>query len=47
MAVETLGKALSYGWRVTARCAWGKQREVPEAPKQTFRDWYLKKRKAK
>ena len=27
MAVETLGEALSYGWRITARCAWGKQRE--------------------
>src|SRR5216683_7374123 len=25
MAVETLGEALSYGWRVTARCAAGKQ----------------------
>ena len=27
MAVETLGEALAYGWRITARCAWGKQRE--------------------
>jgi hypothetical protein len=25
MAVEALGEALSYGWRVTARCAAGKQ----------------------
>jgi hypothetical protein len=25
MAIETLGEALSYGWRVTARCAAGKQ----------------------
>jgi hypothetical protein len=25
MAVESLGEALSYGWRVTARCAAGKQ----------------------
>jgi hypothetical protein len=25
MPVETLGEALSYGWRVTARCAAGKQ----------------------
>jgi hypothetical protein len=25
MAVETLGQAHSYGWRVTARCAAGKQ----------------------
>jgi hypothetical protein len=26
MALETLGEALSYGWRVTARCAAGKHR---------------------
>jgi DNA-directed RNA polymerase subunit RPC12/RpoP len=25
MAVETLGEALDFGWRVTARCAWGKR----------------------
>jgi hypothetical protein len=25
MAVETLGEALSYGWRVTARCAHGRR----------------------
>jgi hypothetical protein len=25
MPVETLGQAFSYGWRVTARCAAGKQ----------------------
>jgi L-lactate dehydrogenase complex protein LldF len=24
--------------------AWGRQRDVPEAPKQTFRQWYLKNR---
>jgi hypothetical protein len=24
MAVETLGDALSHGWRVRVRCAWGK-----------------------
>src|SRR4029078_10184125 len=23
MAVESLGEALDYGWRVTVRCAWG------------------------
>ncbi|MBM3530302.1 MAG: hypothetical protein FJX62_19645 [Alphaproteobacteria bacterium] len=23
MAVETLGEAWSFGWRVTVRCAWG------------------------
>jgi L-lactate dehydrogenase complex protein LldF len=27
--------------------AWGRQREVPDAPKLTFRQWYLKNRKAK
>ena len=27
--------------------AWGRQREVPGAPKQTFRQWYLENRKAK
>lgn len=25
MSVETLGKASDEGWRVTARCAWGKR----------------------
>jgi hypothetical protein len=25
MGVETIGEAYSYGWRVTARCAHGKQ----------------------
>jgi L-lactate dehydrogenase complex protein LldF len=24
--------------------AWGRQREVPAAPQQTFRQWYLKNR---
>ena len=24
--------------------AWGRQREVPKAPKQSFREWYLKHR---
>ena len=24
--------------------AWGRQREVPAAPKSTFRQWYLKNR---
>jgi hypothetical protein len=28
-----LGEALSYGWRITARCAWGKQREGLKSPK--------------
>lgn len=25
MAVETLGEAYRAGWRITARCAWGKR----------------------
>jgi len=25
MAIETLGEALSHGWRITVRCAWGKR----------------------
>jgi hypothetical protein len=25
MAVETLGEAFDHGWRITARCAWGKR----------------------
>jgi hypothetical protein len=25
MVVETLGDALAAGWRITARCAWGKR----------------------
>ena len=27
--------------------AWGRQRELPGAPKQTFRQWYLENRTAK
>jgi len=27
--------------------AWGRQREVPGAPRQTFRQWYLENRKKK
>jgi hypothetical protein len=27
MAVETIGEAKSYGWRIKARCEWGKRRE--------------------
>ena len=42
-AVGTLPRAFLYN----PFNAWGKQREVPDAPEQTFRDWYLKKRKAK
>ncbi|TCG03342.1 4Fe-4S ferredoxin [Paraburkholderia steynii] len=41
-AVSTLPRAFLYN----PFNAWGKQREVPDAPEQTFRDWYLKKREA-
>ncbi len=34
MAVETLGEAFAYGWRITARCAWGKQREGLQSKKE-------------
>jgi hypothetical protein len=25
MAIETIGEAWQLGWRITARCAWGKR----------------------
>ncbi|MEK6293113.1 MAG: lactate utilization protein LutB domain-containing protein, partial [Paraburkholderia tropica] len=40
-AVATLPRAVLYN----PLNAWGKQRELPDAPKQTFRDWYLKHNK--
>ena len=40
MAVRELPRALLYSPFNT----WGKQREVPEAPEMTFRQWYLKNR---
>jgi L-lactate dehydrogenase complex protein LldF len=43
LAVKELPRALIYN----PFNAWGKQREVPEAPDMTFRQWYLKNRKAK
>jgi L-lactate dehydrogenase complex protein LldF len=42
-AVATLPRAVLYN----PLNVWGKQREVPEAPKETFRDWYLKKKGGK
>jgi L-lactate dehydrogenase complex protein LldF len=42
-AVGTLPRAFIYN----PFNAWGKHREVPKAPEQTFRDWYLKNRKEK
>lgn len=40
-AVSTLPRAVLYN----PLNVWGKQREVPEAPNETFRDWYLKRSK--
>jgi len=40
-AVATLPRPVLYN----PLNVWGRQREVPEAPPQTFRDWYLKTRK--
>ena len=39
-AVKDLPRALLYN----PFNAWGKQRELPEAPESTFRQWYLKNR---
>jgi hypothetical protein len=36
--VETLGEALSYGWRVTARCAAGKQDGMVRHPECRYRE---------
>ena len=38
MPVETLGEALSYGWRVTARCAAGKQDGMVRHPECRYRE---------
>jgi hypothetical protein len=35
MAVETIGEAHSYGWRVRARCAWGPRDARLHAPQRT------------
>ncbi|MBP0594100.1 lactate utilization protein [Paraburkholderia sp. LEh10] len=40
-AVATLPRAVLYN----PLNVWGKQRDVPDAPKETFRDWYLKRSK--
>ena len=37
MPVETLGEAHSYGWRVTARCAAGKQDGMKRHPECRYR----------
>jgi hypothetical protein len=37
MAVETLGEAYTLGWRVTARCAWGKREAMKSVRECTYR----------
>ena len=42
VAIETLGEALSYGWRVTARCAHGKRdgmKSIKECVYRAELDW--------
>ena len=41
--IEKLPRAVMYN----PLNAWGRQREVPGAPKLTFRQWYLKSRGGK
>ena len=46
-AVEGAGAGIEHLPRFTMYSrfnAWGKQREVPDAPQFTFRQWYLKNR---
>ncbi len=38
MAVETLGEAFSLGWRVTARCALGREDHRKSSRECTFRE---------
>jgi len=43
-AVETAGSSIEYLPRFmmyNRLNAWGRQRDVPAAPPQTFRQWYL------
>jgi L-lactate dehydrogenase complex protein LldF len=42
LAIEHLPRFAIYNWLN----AWGRQREIPEAPGQTFRSWYVENRKA-
>jgi L-lactate dehydrogenase complex protein LldF len=41
LAIEHLPRFAIYNWLN----AWGRQREVPQAPSQTFRSWYLQNRR--
>lgn len=40
LAIEHLPRFAIYNWLN----AWGRQREVPEPPRQTFRSWYIENR---
>jgi len=40
LAIEHLPRFAIYNWLNP----WGKQREVPDVPKQSFRSWYLENR---
>jgi L-lactate dehydrogenase complex protein LldF len=40
LAIEHLPRFAIYNWLNP----WGRQREIPEAPRQTFRGWYLRHR---
>ena len=37
-------KALPNRWVYNSLNAWGKQRNLPEVPKESFKDWYKKNR---
>jgi L-lactate dehydrogenase complex protein LldF len=41
LAIEHLPRFAIYNWLN----AWGRQREVPETPRQSFRSWYIENRK--
>jgi L-lactate dehydrogenase complex protein LldF len=41
LAIEHLPRFAIYNWLN----AWGRQREIPEAPGQTFRSWYIENKK--
>lgn len=38
MSVETLGEAFSLGWRVTARCAWGRREAMKSVRECVYRE---------
>jgi hypothetical protein len=38
MTIETLGEAYSYGWRLTARCAWDKREGMKSRRECAYRE---------